>query len=285
LCILEPPLPRTQRRNLRAKAFSPLSCQSQAISALSAELRSFFWWIQSNRFFSVEFALAQPEDVDVILSWQEQSHLKQTLKSLAHEKQRLLGRAALKKLQTQIRQPLTLELSLPHPFYSMSHAGKDWALAITCLQDPPLSGLGVDLEIERPLPEGALQHFTTAAEQNLLAEAFKGSSSSSPESVVLRAWSIKEALFKADLQNQGHVIESYRLRTLQTAQLPESEWDLGWGEAQFENSNDVWLYWNGYQGAKRKTPSGEKGYTVSVALKAPKSHFEATEAQKKQPSH
>ena len=114
----------------------------------------------------------------------------------------LLGRAALKRLLGRLRlDEDTAALSLPHAVLSLTHTAR-CAVAAAVL---PGSGTGVDLETERSPRENAERFFLDQAEQAWVATlpaAQRGLHR-------LRLWTVKEALFKANLANAQTLVGHY----------------------------------------------------------------------------
>jgi len=124
----------------------------------------------------------------------------------------LRGRAALKRARQACGEdPDTSGLRFPHPRYSLTHSG-DWAIALGT-STRGLRGVGVDFETRRLAGAGsgrwlsAAGYFLTAAERawvaGLAAEARGGE--------LVRLWTVKEALFKADADNDGRGLAEYAL--------------------------------------------------------------------------
>lgn len=118
----------------------------------------------------------------------------------------LTGRAALRRLFARLElDPETADLAFPSSRFSLSHAG---GLSVAIARTGgPSAGVGVDLEPHRPLhPDSA---FVLLAPRERLrledpeAEAAQGG--------LVRLWTAKEALFKADPDNRGRVPVDYRL--------------------------------------------------------------------------
>ncbi len=114
----------------------------------------------------------------------------------------LRGRAALKALLRRLGlADDTYPFRFPHPRVSLSHGGP-WAVAAGLLRDDDLArvaGVGVDVEPDRPLAEEHARFFLSERERALVT--------SSDER--LRLWTVKEALFKADPENERTVVGSY----------------------------------------------------------------------------
>jgi 4'-phosphopantetheinyl transferase EntD len=129
-----------------------------------------------------------------------------SLTSAARREEWRLGRAALKAALAAIGEgDDTSCLALPHPRLSLTHSGSV-ALAVAST-DACLGGLGVDLEIERT-PKPAMARF-------FLDEAELGWLAAQPDTEraahLARLWSIKEAVFKADLANASATLRDYHL--------------------------------------------------------------------------
>lgn len=81
----------------------------------------------------------------------------------------------------------------PHPRASVSHTERAGAAAV--LLDGPARGVGVDLEHDRPVRPGMARFYLSDAEVT---------------SDLLRLWTVKEAMFKADLDNAARMLRDYR---------------------------------------------------------------------------
>lgn len=95
-------------------------------------------------------------------------------------------------------------LLLPHPRLSLSHSN-ELAVAVACIE--AASGLGVDIELLRPLRQGSARFFLSELEQVWLSSI----DSTLINDELLRLWTVKESLFKSDLQNQGKTLIKYSL--------------------------------------------------------------------------
>ena len=118
----------------------------------------------------------------------------------------LLGRAALKGLLRRMgEEEDTAKLSFPHPRYSLTHSGV-WAVAVGAPAGD-LLGIGVDLELSgAPRPEAA-RFFLTPEEQDWAAALPAGRQ----EGELRRLWTVKEALFKSDPDNDCRTLSDYRI--------------------------------------------------------------------------
>lgn len=112
------------------------------------------------------------------------------------------GRAALKQVLNELALGTdTTHLVWPHPRLSLSHT-KTLAVALgACAEDN--RGLGVDIEYGRMVATRAARFFLTDAELGALGAL--------PTDALLRLWTVKEALFKADRHNRGCVLTHYEV--------------------------------------------------------------------------
>jgi len=119
----------------------------------------------------------------------------------------LRGRAALKTLLHHLGEHLdTTKLSFPNPRLSLTHSGT-YAVAAGVAQDLPFGGIGVDLEIQQTLHPEAARLFLTEEERKWFARL----EASLRTRELLRLWTVKEAVFKADVENEGRMLADYRL--------------------------------------------------------------------------
>ena len=116
--------------------------------------------------------------------------------SLIHSPERqsqwLRGRAALRALMMRMtRFPATAGLRFPHPELSLTHTGE---VAIAVGVDGG-GGVGVDLETRVPSDRAARRFL---AERERTGDA-------------RRLWTVKEACFKADLDNAGATVSQFEI--------------------------------------------------------------------------
>jgi 4'-phosphopantetheinyl transferase EntD len=123
------------------------------------------------------------------------------LRALATDARRTewrLGRAALKAvLRASGGGEDTAMLRFPHPSISLTHSG---GVAIAAASTDTRRGLGVDLEVERE-PRPAMARFFLGERERAGAR---------PEQL-LRLWTIKEAVFKADPDNEATTYLDYHV--------------------------------------------------------------------------
>ena len=108
----------------------------------------------------------------------------------------LKGRAALKRLLAYLGEDQdTSALEFPHRRFSLSHT-EGYAVALGS-QGVELEGTGIDLELNRVIRPEAARFFLTRPEQRWVTRL------PHPDQPVnlLRLWTVKEALFKADPLN------------------------------------------------------------------------------------
>jgi 4'-phosphopantetheinyl transferase EntD len=141
-------------------------------------------------------AVAREPAPDDALSAAERARL-ETFATDARRTEWRLGRAALKAvLRATGASGETAGVVLPHPSLSLTHSG-GIAVAVA-LEDAGAAGVGVDLERERA-PRTAMARFFLSEDEEAHARPAD----------LLRLWTIKEAVFKADLENAGTTYRHY----------------------------------------------------------------------------
>jgi acyl carrier protein len=119
-------------------------------------------------------------------------------------RQWLMSRHALRVLLGLLGLPRdTAACSFPHPRLSLAHAGYG-AIAAGSV-GPRSAGLGVDLEPHRPVDPRTTRFFLDDAEQAWLARIPQADRAAEH----LRLWTVKEAVFKADLANRDAMLRDY----------------------------------------------------------------------------
>jgi 4'-phosphopantetheinyl transferase EntD len=123
----------------------------------------------------------------------------------------LLGRNALKQTLRKLRLPSdTSKLSFPHKQLSLSHCG-DVAIAVG---SKSTQGLGIDILNNRIPRAGSERFYLTEDEKQWLAQQSKNQADSDNATHRQRLWTMKEALFKANLNNANHrLYTSYQINT------------------------------------------------------------------------
>lgn len=110
-----------------------------------------------------------------------------------------LGRAALARVLGHLRDPSDpLSVRFPHPSLSLAHSGNT-AVAVG-LRRGGATGVGVDVELPRDVDRRAARFFLGPGEERLAADTG-----------LQQLWTVKEAVFKADLDNAGHLLRDYRI--------------------------------------------------------------------------
>lgn len=134
---------------------------------------------------------------------------RQIFERLTHEKRRaswLTGRNALRQLlKVMDLAKDTSRIVLPHPQVSLTHC-QEYALAVGA-RSPLAQGLGVDFQKGRKPSEAATRLFLTEPEREWLIRQPESSRAAHR----LRLWTIKEALFKADLDNANRTYTHYEI--------------------------------------------------------------------------
>lgn len=112
----------------------------------------------------------------------------------------LRGRAALKKLLAALgRSEDTSAISFPNPWCSLTHSGP-YAVAVGT-NAPGVRGVGVDLEIRRRVAVQTARFFLKPEEQR-----------QATAEILLRLWTVKEAVYKSDPENCGRGLFDYNLK-------------------------------------------------------------------------
>ncbi|MBY0358029.1 MAG: 4'-phosphopantetheinyl transferase superfamily protein [Candidatus Obscuribacterales bacterium] len=129
-----------------------------------------------------------------------------TIKNLRRKNSWSRGRFVLKKLLERMEQDAdTASITFPHRAFSLSHSG-ECAIAVF-LKGEQAKGIGVDLEFLREIKDESARFFLNDAERtwyfNLPPELRMTN--------LIRLWTIKEAVFKSDLQNDSQTLSRYAL--------------------------------------------------------------------------
>ncbi len=115
----------------------------------------------------------------------------------------LTGRAAIMRLRSRMGANLDGRIRAGSDRgYSLTHSA---GIAVAVASQTPGQRVGIDLELGRCPDPRAAHWFLSADEQRQLREAGRG------KLRLLRIWTAKEALYKADPQNAGHVLADYVL--------------------------------------------------------------------------
>ena len=121
--------------------------------------------------------------------------------STARRREWLTGRAALKRLLARLgADGDTSRIVFPHAQLALTHS-RGVAIAVAA---PDPRGVGVDLELRRGIEPQAARFFLAGGESALAARADGASR------ILLRLWTAKEALFKADGDNAHRTLRDYR---------------------------------------------------------------------------
>jgi acyl carrier protein/4'-phosphopantetheinyl transferase EntD len=119
-------------------------------------------------------------------------------------RQWLTSRHALRVLLGLLGLPRdTAACGFPHPRLSLAHADRG-AIAAGSV-GPLTAGLGVDLETDRPVDPRTAPFFLDDAEQAWLARVPRADRAAEH----VRLWTVKEAVFKADLTNRDAMLRDY----------------------------------------------------------------------------
>jgi 4'-phosphopantetheinyl transferase EntD len=117
----------------------------------------------------------------------------------------LRGRAVLKRLLTALGEADdTSALRFPHPRISLTHSG-GWAVAVGAASG--LLGIGVDLELRVPPRFETARRFLSDGELEWIGQLGEAES----PRALLRLWTVKEAVYKADPGNGSASFRDYTL--------------------------------------------------------------------------
>jgi 4'-phosphopantetheinyl transferase EntD len=119
--------------------------------------------------------------------------------------QRVAARRALRVVRLCVGEAGPARLAFPHPCFSVTHAGRVGG-AVGC-RPGTANGVGVDFEPHRVVDDAIARFFLTASEQAWVASLDRGELSGE----LLRLWTVKEAVFKADLENHDAMLGDYQL--------------------------------------------------------------------------
>jgi acyl carrier protein/phosphopantetheinyl transferase len=141
-------------------------------------------------------------------------------------RQWLTSRHALRVLLGLLGLPRdTTRYRFPHRRLSLSHASTG-AIAVGSVgpwsAQPWAAGLGVDYEADRPVDPRTARFFLDEAEQARLARVPRADRAAEQ----LRLWTVKEAVFKADLTNAGAMLRDYTVCRYSTRPAPAVA--VGW---------------------------------------------------------
>ena len=117
------------------------------------------------------------------------------------------GRSALKKVFEYLNKSIDVaKIAFPDQCFSISHT-KDCAVAIGVLDSVESSnGVGIDLELSRKVDAKHTRYYLSKYESDLV----------NSNDDLLRLWTVKEALFKADPSNDGGVLKNYNVKNPKT---------------------------------------------------------------------
>ena len=157
----------------------------------------------------------------------------------------ILGRSALKKVFEHLNKSIDVtKISFPNEYFSISHT-KDCAVAIGILNNCESSnGVGIDLELNRKVDVKHTRYYLSKYESDLV----------NSNDDLLRLWTVKEALFKADPNNDGVILKYYNVKNPKTLK----------GEAI--NKKGDTFYYNSIKNPADKFLGGKRGGWMSWAI-------------------
>lgn len=152
------------------------------------------------------FCAYQTGDLPAVEFNQAEKAAYSAIKNLRRKNSWFRGRFVLKTLLERIGKDTdTGTIKFPHPALSLSHSG-ECAVAVFLSADKA-NGIGVDLEFLREIKDESVRFFLTDLERAWYFDL--------PRSLrmtnLIRLWTIKEAVFKSDLQNDAQTLSKYAL--------------------------------------------------------------------------
>lgn len=145
------------------------------------------------------------------------------IKNLQAKKNWLMGRAALKQVllkafdldKTELQNIETTELRMPHARLSLSHCN-EFAVALAAPEGS--LGAGVDIEGKRKISPRSARFFLAPAESAQIdlacLEDPSARAAEYEQDLLMRLWTVKEAVFKADMQNENKTLVDYEILDL-----------------------------------------------------------------------
>ncbi|MBX9571583.1 MAG: 4'-phosphopantetheinyl transferase superfamily protein [Candidatus Obscuribacterales bacterium] len=126
----------------------------------------------------------------------------------------------------------------PHPAFSLSHS-QDVAIAIACLA--PAFGVGIDLEFVRPTKPQMSKFYLQEHERTWLQDL----SNEERSCEQIRLWTVKEAVFKSDLNNLDRTLIKYSLADprAETGKASVPEYGGGTQEIEYKSKRfgNAWI--------------------------------------------
>lgn len=116
------------------------------------------------------------------------------------------GREALASALRAASRAADAVSSWPCPFASLTHSG-DVAIAIALPPDVCATGIGIDLELDRPIKPGMARLICGERERAWVSSL----PAERQAAEVLRLWTAKEALYKADPGQGDAIVADYTL--------------------------------------------------------------------------
>ena len=164
------------------------------------------WESFLGRALGLPVVLAFVTDLDPSTTWSPaERQLADSFESSLRRETWLRGRSALKLVLSRLGEDTdTSPILFPTPRYSLSHCAHA-AVAVGLPEGTPVEGIGVDIELHRMPPEQSARFFLTDRESSWI------SGIQEKDIHLVRLWTVKEALFKADPGNAGHTMAGYGL--------------------------------------------------------------------------
>ena len=149
----------------------------------------------------INFLFSFSSSVSEQLSFGEQKQM-QKFYSLPRYKNWMVGRSALKNLLLTLDLDSdTSKLKFPNNKFSLSHCSNLAVAAGLTSEQQSIGGVGIDIEFTRSVSDNHAKFFLSSEERKMIQS----------DSDRLRLWTIKEALFKSDPNNNETVLRDYKI--------------------------------------------------------------------------
>ena len=149
----------------------------------------------------INFLFSFSSSVSEQLSFGEQKQM-QKFYSLPRYRNWMVGRSALKNLLSALDLDSdTSKLKFPNNKFSLSHCSNLAVAAGLTSEQQSIRGLGIDIEFNRSVSDNHAKFFLSLEERKMIQS----------DSDRLRLWTIKEALFKSDPNNNDTVLRDYKI--------------------------------------------------------------------------
>lgn len=169
------------------------------------------------------------------------SQVELSQKELKRQHEHQVGKNAFENLVQILKLRETYPQTFPHPHFSISHSQ---GLAVAVYQKD-YAGVGVDLEFRQPNPKAQHLFLNEGEQQWITRQGLQWVARQGLPSLLQKAWTLKEAAYKADLKERQTNLKKYEIdewvsSTHTTSFTSESFLELEKGSL----SQGVFLWWS-----------------------------------------